>query len=137
MESKRNYSSIKKIQTLASIKCSEDRSTYLKKIGFKPIDDEEETYMYSFPVLFYGKIPTLFCRLLVYEDSNKVQIDVLNPDGTAYAPFYYVEYGNYVSILNDINKNISKKLKKLGIEEPKKKRGKTNEKQKIACCLSK
>lgn len=34
-----------------------------------------------------------------------------------FAPFYHIKYGNYDTLINKINTNIKKELKKLGIKE--------------------
>lgn len=78
--------------------------------------DGEDVYRYIFPVYKYGTAPILDCELTLFMSDGEVKVNVYD-HGTKsrYAPFYYVEYGNYEKVINKINRTINKKLKELGI----------------------
>ena len=53
--------------------------------------------------------------------NGRVQIDVHDSNGL-YAPWYHYEYGNYEPLIRKIDRAIKQKLKKIGIEEYRRKR---------------
>ena len=85
----------------------------MKKIGFS-YDHELEDYIYKFPVYKYNKVPLLFCKLGIDEETNRVWFNICDANNTLYAPYYNGEYGCN-SIISDIEKVISSELNKLGV----------------------
>lgn len=83
-------------------------------------DENEDIYTYRFPVYKNGGFTILECEIAVCLNTGDTNIDVFEY-GTRdrYAPFYYVEYGNYDSMLKSINDCINPELKKLGINKKK------------------
>ena len=77
--------------------------------------EEEKIYIYRFPVYKYKNKTVLECELTVGFDTNNIIINVYNSHHEIYTPFYNVEYGNFESILDIVNKNINKEFKKLGV----------------------
>lgn len=81
-------------------------------------DEENEVYAYRFPVHKNGFFTVLECEIAICFNSGEVNVDVFEY-GTRdrYAPFYYVEYGNYDVMLKSINDKIENELKKLRIKK--------------------
>lgn len=88
---------------------------HLLELGFRRYYDEDEQYIYNFTVLRYEKTTVLRGRIIAYTDINEIKIDVVNNKNIPYLPFYNAEYGNYNTILCNINKNILAEFTKLGI----------------------
>lgn len=80
-------------------------------------DNEDNVYTYRFPLCKNGYFVTLECELSCIESTGEIRVDVYNY-GTRnkYAAFYCVEYGNYNTMLNSINKKIKNELRTLGIK---------------------
>lgn len=102
--------------------------TWLIKNNFKYsriFSDEERTiYTCRFPVHKYGDFITLECEIQMDASNGKV-VDINVYDcGTRsfYAPFYYLEYGNYTRLLTSINNKILTKFNTLGIQKKRKRR---------------
>ena len=97
------------------LKASKDE-LYKKGFHYNKLlsDNQSEFYSLRFPVLKYKNISTLECEITVEMQTGKLLINVYKA-GTNdnYIPFYDHEYGRY-PILNGINDNITKQLKKLG-----------------------
>lgn len=92
---------------------------WINKFNFYKITiDDEEAYRYTFPVFKYYNSPILDCEITIFTSDGEVKINVYD-HGTKsrYAPFYYIEYGNYDKVIKKINKEINKKLKEFGIEK--------------------
>lgn len=81
-------------------------------------DEDNEVYVYRFPVHKNGFFTVLECEIVICLSSGEVNVDIFEY-GTRdrYAPFYYAEYGNYNIILEVINKQIETELKKFGIRK--------------------
>ena len=101
----------------------DNSSQHLLDLGFRRYCEPEERYVYNFVISKYGKSIVLCGRIIAYTDTKEIKIDVITHNYTTYAPFYDVEYGNYESIMDKINKNILKEFKKLGISEYKRTKG--------------
>ena len=87
-------------------------------------DDEQTIYTHRFPVHKYGGFVTLECEIQMDVSNGRI-IDINVYDcgsRSIYAPFYYLEYGNYTTILNSINNKILAKFNKLGIQKKRKRR---------------
>lgn len=97
-------------------------------------DENIEVYTYRFPVYKYENFTVLECELRIISGSDNVIIDVYDY-GTInkYAPFYYMEYGNYDSMLKEIWLKINKVIKTLGIKEGNASDGSKNKKDKRKC----
>lgn len=56
-------------------------------------------------------------RIIVYDDSNDVHIEILDNHGSPYAPFYNTSmYKTHRIILEKVNSAMLKEFKKLGIK---------------------
>ena len=82
--------------------------------------NEDNVYTYRFPLCKNGYFITLECELSCIESSGEIRVDVYDY-GTRnkYAAFYCVEYGDYSTMLNNINKKINIELRKLGVKKMK------------------
>lgn len=90
----------------------------LKKLGFV-FDNKLECWIYSFPVRYWKRMPTLFCRVRISRDKDCVAVDVLDTFDQLYPAFYHIEYGCYGEFLDMAKKKIAYKLDSLGIKEKK------------------
>lgn len=93
----------------------------LKNLGFhynKEISDNDNKY-YSirFPVVKYNTHTSIEGEITVDVTSGAILINVYDLKGNHYAPFYNCEYGNFDDILQMINKNIEKQLRKYKIKK--------------------
>lgn len=86
----------------------------MKRIGFR-YDYELDDYVYRFPVYKYGRIPVLFCKIGLYEDTNGIWFNVYDNNGL-YMAYYNREYGDN-SILPEIEEAMMAEFKKLGIRK--------------------
>lgn len=86
---------------------------HLIKLGFRKTYDVSEKFTYIFELLN----ATLRGIIIVYPDTNKVEMDVLNANYTVYAPFYNRTYGNHKILMDMINKEFLKEFIKLGIKK--------------------
>ena len=75
----------------------------------------EESYIYSFPILKYGKRPMVLCKLYLDIPSGKVEYNIVRPSGELVGYYYDREYGNAKDLIKKINDKISRKLKLMGI----------------------
>ena len=81
-------------------------------------DEESEVYTYRFPVSKYGAFHLLDCELTVMLKTCEVRINVYDCNtGSIYAAFYNREYGDYGSIVNEINERIACVLNALDIRK--------------------
>lgn len=80
-------------------------------------EDVIEIYTYRFAVHKYKNIPVLFCEFSIDLNTGITGIDVYDENNNMYYPFYHVEYGNYDTLIELINKKIAKKLNSLGIKK--------------------
>lgn len=85
----------------------------MKKLGFR-YDSKLDDYIYKFPVYKHNKVPTLFCKLGIDEETNRIWFNVYDANDTIYSPYYDRKYGKN-SIIPIVEKNISNELKKLGV----------------------
>lgn len=106
-----------------------------RKFGMKKIDEKDMfrkgffrrirtinnikyvEYTYEFPVYFWKKYPVLICYLRVNEDTHRVDIDVTTKDGDFYHPFYFDNGSAWDDHIEEIEKQILKMFKRLGIRE--------------------
>ena len=86
-------------------------------------NSDETYYIYSFPVYRWENFIVLRCEIRICIQTKEIWIDVYDAGivRTRYAPFYYIEYGDYDPILEIINNVIAKHLEKLEITEAKRK----------------
>lgn len=85
----------------------------MKSIGFR-YDRELDDYIYKFPVYKHHKIPLLFCKLGIDEETKRVLFNICDTNNTLYAPYYNGEYGRN-DIIPNIEKIILSELDKLGV----------------------
>ena len=79
-------------------------------------DGDSIAYTYRFPVYKYGCCVTLDGEIVIFLDGE-VKLNVYDVNTrNKYAPFYYNEYGDFSAILNVINNNFEKQLKKFDIK---------------------
>ena len=80
----------------------------------------ESIYEHSFPVYKYYAAVTLEARFLVCQETGRVDIDVFDMCNKGiYGPWYNDESGCHKEIIDLINANIAKEMKKVGIYENK------------------
>lgn len=84
----------------------------MKELGFR-YDYELGDYVLKFTVYKYGKIPLIFCKLGIDEETNIIWHCVCDANNNLYTPYYNHEYGKN-SIVPNIERKIKKKLKELG-----------------------
>lgn len=86
-------------------------------------NSDETYYVYSFPVYRWENFIVLRCEIRICIQTKEIWIDVYDSGivRTRYAPFYYIEYGDYDPILEVINNKINEQLEKLEITEAKRK----------------
>lgn len=86
-----------------------------KELGFK-YDYELGDYVLKFTVYKYGKIPLIFCKLGIDEETNIIWHCIYDANNSLYTPFYNREYGRN-TIVPKIDKEIKKKLNELGAKK--------------------
>lgn len=80
-------------------------------------NSDTDIFTYRFPVCRFEKFIILECELKVILGEDNVHINVYDYNTiNKYAPFYYMEYGNYTVMLKEIWQKIDKELKRLGIK---------------------
>lgn len=80
-------------------------------------DDESTCYYYRFPVYRYNSSNVIEAEFLLDIDYMTIVINVYESSSRGlYAPYYYYEYGNYDGIMEIINNNINKEIKKLRLD---------------------
>lgn len=83
-----------------------------KELGFK-YDYELGDYVLKFTVYKYGKIPLIFCKLGIDEETNMIWHCIYDASNNLYTPYYNREYGRN-NIVPKIEKEVKKKLNELG-----------------------
>lgn len=86
----------------------------MKKLGFR-YDNEFDDYIYKFPVYKYNKIPILFCKIGIDEETKHIWFNVYDNNGL-YMPYYNDEYGKN-TLIPLIEERIEKEFSKLGIRK--------------------
>jgi len=86
----------------------------MKKLGFR-YNNEYDGYVYRFPVYKYNKIPILFCKMGIDEETNQVWFNIYDNNGL-YMPYYNQEYGRN-TLISLIDERIEKEFSKLGIRK--------------------
>ena len=93
------------------LKVSKDK---LCRLGFR-YNKGLEGYSRTVEVYKYkNTVPMIYCRINVDEEDNRVWLIVCDDNDRLYAPYYNSEFGKN-TIVDDIEKNISKELNRLGI----------------------
>ena len=109
-------------------KLSNTSEENLKKLGFhydrNTSDNNTTNYIYKFSVYKYEGKSLLDCELLINVDSKIVTTNVYEQSGSIYRPFYYTDFGRKDTIVDIINGNVKKEMRKLGIKQVKNKKGK-------------
>lgn len=85
----------------------------MKSLGFR-YDHDLDCYIYKFPVYKCDKIPLIFCKLGIDEETHRVWFNVYDANNIIYAPYYDNEYGNNI-VIAIIERKIAQELKKLGV----------------------
>lgn len=91
-----------------------------KEIGFRYYPKLNE-YVYEFPVYLYKGQPNVICKLGINEDNNEVWYNVCDTTGRTYSAYFVRDYGEN-RVVSIIDKNIEKKLRKLGAKRIKERR---------------
>lgn len=86
----------------------------MKKLGFR-YDGECDSYTYKFPVYKYNKVPVLFCKIGIDEETNQIWFNICDNNGL-YMPYYNEEYGTNM-LIPLIDERIEKEFSKLGIRK--------------------
>lgn len=90
----------------------------LKKLGFT-FNHRLECWAYTFPIRYWKRMPTLFCRVRISRDKECVAVDVIDSFEQLYPAFCYPEYGVYGDFIEATKRKITYKLDALGIKENK------------------
>lgn len=85
----------------------------MKNLGFR-YDHDLDDYIYKFPVYKCDKVPLIFCKLGIDEETNRVWFNIYDANNTLYAPYYDNEYGKN-ALINIIDNKINQELKRLGV----------------------
>ena len=102
--------------------CPNLSKNWLEKNGFRynkslSSKDDGEIYTMRFPVLNWNLIVTVEAEIMFNVTDNIAHINCYDKGTRSiYGAFYYYEYGNYDSIVEQINKSIEKKIKKIGLK---------------------
>lgn len=96
-----------------SFHCNSVSTYHLYNLGFR-YSPYYECHVLVFPVFFYKKIPTVFCRLRLYRLDNIIEYDIINQNQQPIAFYYDREFGNAKDYIRTINFKVYKKLKSLG-----------------------
>lgn len=83
-------------------------------LGFKYSHDYE-CYIYLFPIIYYNKIPTVWCRVRYYRLDNSLEYDIIKTSGELLAIYHDREFGNAQKYIKKIDNIIRKKFKTMGI----------------------
>lgn len=96
----------------------------LTKYKFKCKHCEDgDVYYYTFPII----ASVLIGKITIYPPCKNIKCDVYDIcNNTLYAPYYYIEYGIYNTLLTKIDKAFLSEFKKLGVKERKKSVGKND-----------
>ena len=86
----------------------------MKKLGFR-YDRSIDAYTYTFTVHIYKGISLIYCKLGIDDETKDVWFNVYDANDILYAAYYNDEYGKN-SIVDNIEKVISKELNKLGVK---------------------
>lgn len=102
-----------------------DMLDHIDDIGFrykKSMSSAGDTiYEYNFPVYRYHEFVSLEARFLLHYEERIILVDVFDAGSHGiYAPWYYDPSGISEKLVNIINKNIAKEMKKLHITKYKK-----------------
>ena len=92
----------------------------MKDIGFK-YDFYLQEYVYEFPVFKHNGKTVLVSKLWVNDENFEVTVNVYNENGRPYPSYYNRQYGKS-KVVEIIDKNIEKELKKLGAQKRKEER---------------
>ena len=87
----------------------------MKSIGFK-YDYILKDYVYEFPVYKYNKKPIITCKLGVDLETYEVWYGVYS-QGNMYAAYYDREFSTRNNVVKEVEKNIKKEFKRLGVTE--------------------
>lgn len=90
----------------------------LKQHGFV-YDMDLECWKLIFPVRFWKRNPTLYCRVYLSRDKECTSINIVDAFDQLYPAFYYSEYGKYGDFIQTAKKKILYKLNSIGIKEKK------------------
>lgn len=88
----------------------------MKKLGFR-YDSEYDGYVYRFPVYKYNKIPILFCKIGIDEETKQVWFRVCDNNGL-YMSYYNEEYGRN-KLVPLIEEQIEKEFSRIGVRRVK------------------
>lgn len=85
----------------------------LHNLGFK-YSSYFNCYVFIFPLFFYNRIPTSFCRFRLYKLDNIIEYDIINQNREFMALYYDREFGNAKEFIRHIDYKVHKKLKTMG-----------------------
>ena len=94
---------------------------HLERLGFKyrksMSSAEDNIYAYFFPVYRYHDAIALEARFLLHQESRVIKVDVFD-SGThgIYGPWYYDNSGIHGDLINIINSNIKREMRKMNIK---------------------
>lgn len=80
---------------------------------------DSQVYVHSFPILKdeYSNRITIIGEFQYYKSEETIFTKVIDAaTGTIYSPFYDRKYGNFTPILQRIENNINKEMKRIGIQ---------------------
>lgn len=74
-------------------------------------------YSIKFPVVKYNEMASIDGEIVVDSENGDTYVNVYGLMDEPYAPFYDSRITGYKDILDIINRNIRKKMKKLGVKK--------------------
>ena len=80
-------------------------------------DGYDAFYIHRFPIVKHNRITTLEGVITISAETGEGMIDVYDMNHNVYAPFYHINSGNFNPILEQIDSQINKELKRLGIKK--------------------
>lgn len=101
--------------------CPNLSKEWIEKNGFrynKSLSSEEDGNIYTmrFPVLNWNLYVTVEAEVILNATDNIAHINCFDRGTRSlYGAFYTYEYGNYSPVVDEINKTIEKKIKKMGL----------------------
>jgi len=101
--------------------CPNLSKEWIEKNGFrynKSLSSEEDGNIYTmrFPVLNWNLYVTVEAEVILNATDNIAHINCFDRGTRSlYGAFYAYEYGNYSPVVDEINKTIEKKIKKMGL----------------------
>lgn len=92
--------------------------SYIHNLGFR-YSSYYECYIYTFPVAFYNRTPTILCRLRLYKLDNIIEFDIIRMNNEPLAFYYDREFGNAKDYIKKIDSVVNRRIKSMGLKKKK------------------